>query len=672
MATRHYIDFGAGYVEVVGRIRTPSPNTPGGGIAGLTSSARGGEYGSGGVEIDDPLGALDLKGWRPYYAEEDEATPSRIFTGFINMRTISQSDLFEHQGTARVWDCDLGDLNLILGLRDFRGAAAKRPAETDLERIAWMLAHWPSPDQPVFDNGGVLGTASNFDEEDLRRKFPEEALSAMQFSMRFFYLYWDPDAATGEEISLFWGPVDTARGDLSVSLSNVQSEINGTTVFAALNGQTINREPGFTYSGVDMMTKAGNLYRQNETTAETYIRRDQVVDNDRIGNATTMSNRVDFLLARGSTERDVVSCTVVLFNDQVNLIQEGYRIAAKFTHLPGYETGPMVIVQKRTIRRPANGALDRYEVDLELSNAVPLASGGGDPGSFPHPPATVPGAPDFNDNSGSGHDGSLSVAPIAGDQLVLFVASRLASGPISTPTGWTKETDVQTTDTNGVPDTSYAALFSKMSDGTEGTAPYGGGNPGELFAIWNFGPDVDLGGVIAVDDMDTSVLDCGTVAIPGPGFVYGCVIESTADFTSTSTAPGTDVTEDSDFQIAGVQPFLWAGHKTLTAAASTSVTGTVTNSAGRNFWGACSFYIASSAEGSPPLSGQWVYGETVATTAGVGTTAFPYSPGSLVVYIDGVKISTASYVETDPAAGTFTLSWTPDSDETVKVDYQGI
>src|SRR4029079_8953763 len=40
------------------------------------------------------------------------------------------------------------------------------------------------------------------------------------------------------------------------------------------------------------------------------------------------------------------------------------------------------------------------------------------------------------------------------------------------------------------------------------------------------------------------------------------------------------------------------------------------------------------------------------------TTRFPYTPGSLEVFVDGVQI-TAGLTETDPVAGTFTLDFAP-------------
>jgi hypothetical protein len=55
----------------------------------------------------------------------------------------------------------------------------------------------------------------------------------------------------------------------------------------------------------------------------------------------------------------------------------------------------------------------------------------------------------------------------------------------------------------------------------------------------------------------------------------------------------------------------------------------------------------------------------------VGDLGFPYASGSLEIKVDNVLISRASYTENN-TAGTFTLSWTPDTDEVVTARAQGI
>lgn len=71
-----------------------------------------------------------------------------------------------------------------------------------------------------------------------------------------------------------------------------------------------------------------------------------------------------------------------------------------------------------------------------------------------------------------------------------------------------------------------------------------------------------------------------------------------------------------------------------------------------------------------PFRGQPIQGEQVATGDGTTTTFttdYPYTPLSLEVEVDGVRVGAD---ETDPAAGSFTLSFAPEDGEQIVVTYQ--
>ena len=685
MALRHYVDG----VERTARIRNPSPNAPGGGMVGLTSSAQGGAFGSGGLIVDDWDGTLDLKGWRPYYAEEDTATPSRVFTGFIGGRRIEQADLFEAPGVARVWDCDLMDLNVVLGLRCFRNE--KRPIETDLVRIAYLLANWPDPDYPVFDNGGVDSVPpNNYDESDWDGKFPEEVLSEMTLDARMFYLYWDETALAGQEISLFWNRPTSARGDATVTLSNDPADINGTTCFAAEDGQQVLRDPAFTYSGVYIRTKAGKLYREEETTATTYIRRDMVYDTDRIGNATTMSRRADQLLDRSSTERDTLTCSVLMDDEDVNLIREGFRIQVKFTHLSGYASFTWVTIQRRTFRRPDNGSVDKYVLDLEMSNFAPTGTGeGGSPSDFPLPDPTPPGYVQHKYAVGTSASVTLDAAPTQGNLLVCWMTQRGNPAVSATPpSGWTAHPG-GTVDPDGV---HGRMIYRVVGAGESATVTVK--DSSETGAIEGT-TLVEFSGVNVVADADSeqensvvtgsspATVNAGTIT-PTAGqsvlLVEGLCV-ACSDYPSdvhSSITPTTGWTELTDTMQdngsgANLKPLHWFGYRIVTLTSGSYSTAQTLSPTSYNYAGDSGQALAfgASSGAAAPASGQWVFGEVASMAGAVGTLDYGYAAGSLRIRVDGVLISPASYTETDPAAGTFTLSWTPDTDETVTCDYQG-
>lgn len=667
MAIHYYLDG----VEVEGRIRVT--NTGDGGLAGLTSSANGSDGGVGGVVIDDPLGELDIKGFRPFYVEEDEATPSRIFTGFIGARRVDKMDV---AGPGRTWDCDLRDLNLIPTLQCWRNI--KLGPQTDLERIAWMLAHWPATDWPVYDNGEVYTvSARNFDEIDLDGMFPDEVISALLIDVRMSYIYWDPDAPSGEEISLLYQPIETARGTATVSLSNDPSDdIDNETIFSAWVWPKLTREPGFTYSGVYFKYTKGKIYRVNETTATTYIRRDLVYETDRISSPVTASNRVDRLLARASTEKDVVTCTVMVRNDQVNLIQEGYRIPVKFLYLPGYESGDAVVIVQRTIRRPENGNQDYYLLDLELSNSAPNSVGeGGDPGEFPHPQAT-PGIVQFKygvAQPGNAMSVTLDSVPGAGNLLVAWQSTR-STFPSGIPTGWTLGPD-------GVIDpgldggrwiyraataTEIAAVVVAVQEGVDIQTSLW-----ELEGV-SLAPDASVSNSVDTTVFPTSI-SAGTLNATAAGIaLLGFSVHSSDGGVSVTMTPGAGWTEKADIREGGFHPVHWSAERTVAAAAALSTTTQLDWPADLNYKGdgGQGLFFAAASVSSLPSPGQPVGPETVTMSGDDGTTIHPFADGSLRVFVDNVD-QTAAITTQDGATGTFTLAFTPRPSETVTVFYQG-
>ncbi|HEU4674211.1 MAG TPA: hypothetical protein VFS32_15060, partial [Candidatus Limnocylindrales bacterium] len=95
------------------------------------------------VIVDDPDGTLDPP--RPlsnFRMSETTCTPTRIFKGWIGERDIARGDGDRSSlrtGVARQWTVQVMDINNILHRHVLRGSGANRPAETDIERVNWLL-----------------------------------------------------------------------------------------------------------------------------------------------------------------------------------------------------------------------------------------------------------------------------------------------------------------------------------------------------------------------------------------------------------------------------------------------------------------------------------------------------------------------------------------------------
>lgn len=644
----------------------------------LAASADGSQS-QGGIVFDDSDGTLTVTGWLPVNVDEPDCSARRLFTGYIGDRTYRRGHY--RLGAGREIDTTILDANILLRMRRINGSDSLRPQETDTQRLAWLLGAGYIP--RVSDLGLVTGAGRTFEATQYKGQLPSDVLDDLVGPRgQIYFVYYDQ---TLQRLGLFYDAPTATTFTSTLTISNVLSDVDDVTCFSPYEDASSLVDPSEVYSNIRYVYKGGAVYRTNAAGAAFFTgdpgHRDTLVENDRVGKLSTATTFADRILLRDSVEAQSIDLTVRLPAAKVGLIQAGHRLAVRLSHVPGFTTSTYTRVETLSLVQ-TDSSPDYYDLTLHLStHGLPggggTGSGSTDPFPVQPPTSAPPSVPDYNDNKQGVNNGHLTVAPVVGDKLVLFVASRTATGVLSTPTGWTKETDVQTTDSAFAPLTRYAALFSKVSVGTEGVGPYTEA-AGELFEIMNFGQGITLGGVIAVNDAVTTALNCGSVTAPSPALVFGFAIESTADAATFSTAPGAGVTEIADFvNNSGNHPYLWGGYKTLTVAGTTSVTGTITCSVpGREDWGACSFYVVSSATANPPAGGQevpWTV-VTMSTVGGVstGTTAFPYASSSLRVKVDGLLISSASYVETDAATGAFALTWIVDSDEVVTVMYQGI
>ena len=150
------IQYRLGGTLLTGRVELISPDGRQG-TDGLTTVAEQGELGIAGVRIEDPTGSLTFNGYATFTVDETECDPTRIWTGFVLERTVTRGDT-DANSAARIYDCDLIDQNALLHFRVLRSNDAKRPAETDVARVQWLLTS-EALANVVYDRG-LVSTAN--------------------------------------------------------------------------------------------------------------------------------------------------------------------------------------------------------------------------------------------------------------------------------------------------------------------------------------------------------------------------------------------------------------------------------------------------------------------------------------------------------------------------------
>ena len=374
-----------------------SPTTPGGpgwvvdlgneavrlaSIQGIVQEAELGAVGISSIQIDDPTGDAGHDGdaiiGLKQFTWSESTTPSDknvIWNGYIGDRRYRRGTPGQSPslitGPGRVIDITLVDVNSflsfrILGVDDT--SAFNRPSETDVERVAALLAVDFLSDT-LFDNGLVESTGGvTMDAVDYTGQRAADVLNdCAQQSGRNFFVYYDETAG---EFSLFYHFNDDLVFASDMQVSNVLADFDDTTTFYPFPDAELTRDPSRVVAGVFIQNGSNSVYETLPSTSYTYGWRDANGDSANLKTKAQAITRADRYLTENSTEDDRLSWTCKLPAAHVNDCYAGQYLQVKFTHLPGYEDFTNVRVLTRSVMQNEEDDT-HYNVHFE---ATPMAS----------------------------------------------------------------------------------------------------------------------------------------------------------------------------------------------------------------------------------------------------------------------------------------------------------
>jgi hypothetical protein len=646
----------------------------------IEEAADRGEPATWSFTLDDPTGATYIAAHLPIQLVETASIyGTRIGSGYITNRGISRSDT-SLTSNARAWNVQLVDLNAIFGFKVIANTTFhhKRPAETDLARVAWLISSSAGV-LGAHDNGLVATTGGvDMPANEYAGQFPVDVLNdCAQTSGRTFFAYLDESAG---QTSLFYHKPSDAVNTSPVSISNYPGEANNSTVFAPFGDAELRLDPAHLYSGVYMPYSGGVIYDRVDGRT---LARDVVVPSANTTSRTTATARAARLLADYQSEEAQLTFTVRFPNTHVNAIKAGQRVAVKFSHLPGYSTSTYVRVVHRTIK-PAPGSDNRdYDVTFECNDPIMVG-----PGSAPanstvwpsqQPPYTPSGGTPFTyvqsaktADGTNGADATFSATPTAGNFLTgILLVEQLGGGGASPsdfvaawPDGWiVDQGPVGTTTGQRLVAMWMAHKVAGASEPTlvEVAVTIGATTPWNGFLI--VAEYTGTGTLIAVDP-GTYVPANASPPIPTvtptggmPALIVVCGAHE-PNYAGTTASTGYNVRQE--YETGGSRQALAYVDQLITSA-SGSYGGTLNLTGGTDDYSFIPVVVYSAQADSGPIIGQPVAPES-ATSNGVKviyTTAYPYVPGSLVVKVNGVIL--ANVTETSPSTGVFTLPAPPAS-----------
>ncbi len=337
------------------------------------------------LEVDDPEGGINITGLRHIVLTESSESSNQQRIGDF---WTADRDIVRHEslrtGSARLWRVNMTDSNSIITRRIMRGSDANRPAETDVQRVQWLLG--------TSEFGGTITTSRYvstrfpvaMDANDYRDQSNQQILDdcSQASGKNYFVFYDEPVAAFG----LWYDFSGSSSYRSSIQLTNILGLVDNDISFGVVNESTkLNRDPSRVYSGVVMPFVGGEVYVQNDTTSTEFFKRDTTSPQVNVHSTAKATARANRYLTDIRTEADVITTAFIAPLAKVNHLQVGQAVQCWFSHFPGYETGwNWMRVLTRTITATSE---EYYTVEVELAAGIGGLDNG--PGSVPFPPVPI-------------------------------------------------------------------------------------------------------------------------------------------------------------------------------------------------------------------------------------------------------------------------------------------
>lgn len=369
--------------------------------------------GSGVVELDDTTSDFYVYGYRPMYFVEENAVGDP-YLGIIGpfwteRRVVKRGN--ERTGSRRIWEVTVRDINSLLNLRVQKGTDAERDAETDVERVDWLI-NTAEVIGGFGDNGYSIEETEFFftdapvdmSESDYTGQYSEGVLNdCMQQSGANCYLYPAPIEDEPLRIGIWYGRTEREDFQSIHKISNDPADISpevltgfdGVTpqydtgyVFPPSLDMTLERDPSRQITGVMVQYDGGYVYDSNPAPSVVLTRRDMVFAGELVKNSTQALARAVRYLEDLESEDDAIECSVQVPDWLLHAFVAGNRVQFKATHLAslGYDEYVWMRVAKVTTRQVQGEDYEAhgwYELALDLRAETP-------PGP-PGPPPPEPG-----------------------------------------------------------------------------------------------------------------------------------------------------------------------------------------------------------------------------------------------------------------------------------------
>jgi hypothetical protein len=331
----------------------------------VTVNAEEGSTALSNMLFDDPDGNYDFVGWRRIhvYETEEDAALDLIYSGWVGPRDISRGDR-HRTAAARVWDLTMADFNSMLEMRVCTGNDWDRPAETDVQRIQFLMT--TNEMSRILDDTYInTGSPKNMDAVNYEGQKVRDVIDdcARQSGKNWFVI----SAHDAVDRGLWYDFSGSTAYSSTLKASNVISDVDNDTTFYMSLDATLERRPDRVYSGAFLTYDGGDVYVENFTTSGIFTRRDAVYNEPNVKSSTKALARANRYNTHAASEEDRINFAMYLPRNRVGHIKAGQRMEIRASHLPGYQSFTWARVLQKKILEVSEGFDQAYLVTITAS-----------------------------------------------------------------------------------------------------------------------------------------------------------------------------------------------------------------------------------------------------------------------------------------------------------------
>jgi hypothetical protein len=374
VGARHYYQSDTGEMVEVTRILREGWN--------VKEAAEEGESPMVQIQVNDPFLELFFVGHRRWLVIEDESTGDDdvLYCGYIWRRTVARGTDDNGEPLGRVWKIELNDANTLWGRRVMEGTDCNRAAESDVERVQWLLS---TAEAAAFDNVTDFVHTTNPAPMDavnyVGQMFDDIMNDCAQQSGKNWYVFYRKNGAEREMTA--WYGRDADSGYVSpLSVSNDPADwsdadlADGTSLEWPVGDDTeLVLDPSRRYSGAHVPYDGGARYVTKPSTATAIgAPRDSVMPAVNVKTADKAIARGRRWLNDMDEEDERITTTVTLPAAIATQCRAGMLLGFKGVHLPGYEDSVSCRILSAAPKPVDAGS--RYEIALDLAGPKGLRS----------------------------------------------------------------------------------------------------------------------------------------------------------------------------------------------------------------------------------------------------------------------------------------------------------